>query len=418
MGIFFGAETRSSTSPTFAEPPVPAFLGAPTGSSSSTSVSRNPDAALTVPTVWACVGLLANAVSMLPLETYRRSDVGVPRRDKDPLIITEPADRMTQSEWLHMLMVSMLLRGNAYGLITARDPDTLMPTQVSLLNPDKIRISVADNGRPIYKIGSSETDRYNEIWHVRGLTMPGSRLGLSPIAYAASAIGVDIHSRSFASGFFSAGAHPSSILSTNLPVNQDQARTIKDRFIAAVRGREPAVLGSGVTYTPIQVSPNESQFLETQQANVAQIARYFWIPPEMVGGSGGNSMTYANVEQRSLDFLTYAVSFWLKRIEDAVAVLLPGTQYVRFNTAALLRTDAETQAKVDNMHLAGKTRTPSEFRERDGLPPMTDAQKVEADMVPLTITPQGAAKALPALKAPPGPEAAVPAADMQGVVNA
>jgi phage portal protein BeeE len=73
-----------------------------------------------------------------------------------------------------------------------------------------------------------------------------------------------------------------------------------------------------VKYTPIQVSPEESQFLATQQANVAQVARYFWIPPEMVGGSGGNSMTYANVEQRSLDFLTYAVSFWLKRIEDAM----------------------------------------------------------------------------------------------------
>ena len=124
-------------------------------------------------------------------------------------------------------------------------------------------------------------------------------------------------------------------------------------------------------------------------------------------------MTYANVEQRSLDFLTYAVSFWLKRIEDAVFTLLPGAQFVRFNTSALLRVDAQTQATVDNMHLAGKLTVPSEIRAREGLAPFTPAQMAEADMVPLTITPNGGAKALPM----PGSTAPVPTADLQGVTG-
>jgi len=128
-------------------------------------------------------------------------------------------------------------------------------------------------------------------------------------------------------------------------------------------------------------------------------------------------MTYANVEQRSLDFLTYAVSFWLKRIEDAFFPLLPEPQYVRFNTSALLRTDAETQAKVDVQLLAGKVKTPTEVRAERDMPPMTDAQKAEADLVPLTITPTGAPKALPALKQNPGEPAVIPAGDQQGAVN-
>lgn len=78
MGIFFGQETRKAT---FVEPPIPAYLGAsvpvrtPVGSSDP----------LIVPTVWACVGLLANAVSMLPLETFKRDPDGVPTRTKSTL---------------------------------------------------------------------------------------------------------------------------------------------------------------------------------------------------------------------------------------------------------------------------------------------------------------------------------------------
>jgi HK97 family phage portal protein len=419
VGIFFGREQR--TGQTFAEPPIPPFPGATMFGGTSSAIAATPDKALAVPTVWACVGLLSNAVSMLPLETFQRSGGGVPRRVDDPAVVTSPAATMTQSEWLHMLMVSLLLRGNAYGLLT-REMVGGVPTVtgVDLLSPDNVQVTRdRETGRVVYKLGNSQVDRSADIWHVRGLTMPGSRVGLSPISYAAATIGVDIHSRTFASDFFSDGAHPSSIITSDQQINQEQARTIKDRVIAAVRGREPAVLGAGVKWEQIQVSPEESQFLATQQANVAQIARFFWIPPEMVGGDGGNSMTYANVEQRSLDFLTYAVSFWLKRIEDAVFSLLPDPQYVRFNTAALLRTDAATQAQVDNMQLAGKTRVPSELRSRDGLPPFTDDQRVEADMVPLTITPNGGAKALPALKTPPGPEAPVPAADdQQGAIHA
>jgi hypothetical protein len=87
-----------------------------------------------------------------------------------------------------------------------------------------------------------------------------------------------------------------------------------------------------VDVQPISLRPDESQFLETQQANISEIARFFGIPAEMVGGKTGSSLTYANVEQRSLDFLTYGVAFWLKRIEDAFFDLLPQPQFVKFDT--------------------------------------------------------------------------------------
>jgi hypothetical protein len=45
---------------------------------------------------------------------------------------------------------------------------------------------------------------------------------------------------------------------------------------------------------------------------------------------------------------------------------------------------------------------------------MTDAQKTEADLVPMSIGVTGKPKALPALKMPPGAEAPVPVDDVSG----
>jgi HK97 family phage portal protein len=205
----------------------------------------------------------------------------------------------------------------------------------------------------------------------------------------------------FAYGFFRDGAHPSSILTSDEEFTQDQARSIKERFVAAVQGREPSILTGGMKYQPIQVAPNESQFLETQKYNVAQIARIFGVPPEMIAAEAGNSMTYANVEQRSLDFLTYSVQPWLTRIETSLAKLLPGRKHVRFDTSVLLRTDLETRLKATAIGIASHQLLPDEARAMSDLPPMTPEQKAEADLIPMTVTPSGLPKALPS-SAPAG----------------
>lgn len=409
MGILFGAEKRS-LNPTFSEPPVPPFPGANIYGQAGIGA---PETALVVPTVWACVNLLANAVSMLPLETFRRAG-GVPSRAVDPPLIVAPCGDMTQSEWLHMVMVSLLLRGNTVGRIVGRD-GMMRPTQIEIQNPDLVDVKVdRDTGAITYRVGQ-QVVATADIWHVRGLTLPGQKVGLSPISYAAATLGVDIGSRKFAREYFDGGGIPKAVLTSDQKLDQNQSQTIKDRVKAAWSAREVAVLGAGLKYQQIQVNPEESQFLATQQANVGQIARYFNVPAGMVGGTEGGSMTYSNVEQRSIDFLTYSVSFWLKRLEDALFPLLPQPQFVRFNTEALLRTDAETQAKVDVQLTAGRISTTSEIRAKRGLPPLTDEQIAEMNWVPqLTINPNGGAKALPAAPTP-GAKPAAPEPELTTV---
>lgn len=417
MGIFLGSARPTERRGYFPEPIIPPFYGADPSGGRGPSLRSQPDMAFTVPTVWACMTLLAGSISSLTLETFRRTS-DVPVKITDPPLVASPSGDMTSSHWVHMLMMSLVSRGNGIGRIVARDA-YLRPLQIDLLDPDQLDITVdRDTGVLTFKYKKTQQEiPRGDVWLLPGLSLPGQPLGLSPISYAAATLGIDLASRKFATDFFDGGGVPKAVLKTDQSVNNEQARTVKDRLMAAMRGREPIVLGAGLDYQMISVKPEESQFLKTQEANVAQIARFFGVPPEMVGGSGGHSMTYANVEQRSLDFLTYTLAPWMKRIEDALSALLPTNQYVKFRTEDLIRTDAHTRAQVDMFRIASKVKTPTEVRESMGLPPMTAAQKAEADMVPLGIGPLGRPTALPGLNTPPGPVAPTPSDDQQGGPN-
>lgn len=333
------------------------------------------DRALQSSAVWACVRLLSDSVSMMPLSAYTlRGDVRVPV--PQPPFFVKPSSDANMSEWVYMVMVSLLLRGNAYGRIVRRDRDGY-PVQIELLSPDSVTVTTdPETGALVYRVNQKDLDAEN-VFHMRAFRTPGSRLGLSPIEYAARSINTDAAASGFALDFFKDGAHPSAILSSDSTFNAEQAQTIKRRFVAAINGREPAVLSGGLKYDQIQVSPEESQFLETQKYGVSQIARIFGVPPEMIAGDSSNSMTYANVEQRSLDFLTYSVQPWLTRFEATLATLLPGLRHVRFDTSVLARVDFATLIGASAVAINSKQMTPDEARAYRDVAPLTDEQKAE-----------------------------------------
>jgi HK97 family phage portal protein len=378
--------------------PLPAFPGVGGGGSGVGPMSS--EGALSVPTVWACVSLIANAVSMMPLKAYDLNAL-VPTPLPLPPVLLNPAAGMTQSEWLNSVMVSLLLRGNCYGQIVSRSQVDGRPTQIELLNPDTVTVKIdRQTGDLTYKVGRVDVPT-EDIWHVRGMTLPGGKVGQSPIAAAASVLTTDISSRQFAGDYFNAGGIPKAVLTSSMDMNQQQATTLKERLLAATRSREPLVLAAGVEYKPIQVSPEESQFLATQEASVSQIARYFSVLPEMVGGSSGGPLHYSSPELNATWFLNFTLMFWLKRLEDALFPVLPGNQYAAFDSSALLRADALTQAQIEIIQIAGRVRTRDEVRAANNLPPMTEAQLASLSDVPdLTITPKGGAKAEP-LPLPP-----------------
>lgn len=349
---------------TFPLPPIPAHYGQATSSAPQTA-----DGAMRISAVWACVRLLSESVSMMPLEAFGVNPDGTRRPIKPGPLLTKPSVDATLAEWVQMIMVSALLRGNAYGVHLSFDGNGY-PTQTELVNPDSVKVRVdPETGMLAYTVGVTPVPRENML-HIRGMRIPGMALGMSPIEYAARALATETAAGQFGRGFFEDGAHPSAILSTDANVTKEQAETVKARFKAAITGRDVAVLGAGVKYTAVQVKPEESQFLATQKFSINQIARVFGVPPEMIGGDSGGSMTYSNVTQRSLDFLTYAVQPWLTRIENAIFPLIPGVRHVRFNTSALVRMTPVDRWNVTKNRLTLGAATINEIRAEEGQPPV------------------------------------------------
>lgn len=353
MGILF----KRDQSP-FPEPIVPPYPMAFGG----TTV----DNAMRLDTVWACVRLLSDTVAMLGLQALddtSGTDVPIPSKKQPPVLI-EPAPGLLMSDWLRQMMVSLLLRGNAYAEWVGNPAKggRLIP-----LNPDTVRITVEDGKKTFRVRGEIKSN----IFHMTGMVFPGGVEGLSPIGYAATMLQTQMSIDDFARGYFQDAPHPAQVFTTDKPVNQTQAKEIKDRVMSAVPSREPLVLGLGLKMDTIAVSPEESQFLETQQFGVTRIARIFGVPPEMVGGGApGTNITYANITQRSLDFLTYSVQSWLIRFEQSLSQILPRQQKVRFDTSALVRMTPTDAAAMDRTLMNSGAKTINHVRADRGWEPV------------------------------------------------
>jgi HK97 family phage portal protein len=338
----------------------------------------NPGTALQHSAVWACVNLIASSISTLPLYAYRRGE-------RDPLpdlppILRQPSATMNRHDFLYAALQSLLLRGNCYGLIVDRAGAGLLPSQCELLAPDRVAVNVP-NGAIEYRVDGEVVDPAS-IWHVKAFTTAGNVVGLSPIAHARQSVGLGLAVEKFGAQWFGQGATPSGLLTTEQHINRQDALDLKEGWKARHEGnRDIAVLGGGAKFQPISISPEESQFLETSRANVATVARYFGVQPELIGGESGGSLTYANVEQRALDFLQFGLAPWLVRMEAALSGLLSSTTTVKFNAAALVRTDLLTRYQAHESAIRAGWKLRSEVWELEDLPPVAGIDDQEGPAV-------------------------------------
>jgi phage portal protein BeeE len=105
-------------------------------------------------------------------------------------------------------------------------------------------------------------------------------------------------------------------------------------------------LEEGMKYTPISISPEQAQFLETRKFQINEIARIFRVPPHMVGDLEKSS--FSNIEQQSLEFVKYTLDPWVVRWEQSIqrTLLSPEEKkryFVKFNLEGLLRGDYQSR---------------------------------------------------------------------------
>lgn len=333
------------------------------------TVDVTTDSSRTHSAVWAAQRLRADLVSTMPLIVYRRMPSGIEVEVASSGILQTPSSHgvgqpIDMCEWLYSSQMDLDSVGNAFGIIQERDA-TGLPSQIDLVSADTVSVSVKNRKITSYKIGKDKYDPV-DIWHERQYTVPGIHVGLSPIMYAARAIGSSLSAQQFALDWFSNGAVPGAILkNSDRTLQQAEASAIKKQWMASVGNGEPFVTGKDWEYSMVQAKAAEAEFLTTMEFSITDVARFFGVPADMIDGAGkGSSITYANVTQRNLQFLIMNIGPAVQRREAALTRLTPKPRRVELDTESLLRMDPLTLSTMIKNRILSKNLTPDEARSK------------------------------------------------------
>lgn len=328
------------------------------GSTSGKQVTER--SAMQMTAVYSCVRILSEAVAGLPLHLYRYKEGGGKEKAIDlplyRLMHDEPNPEMSSFVFRETLMTHLLLWGNAYAQIIRNGKGEVIALYP--LMPNKMRVERDENGSLYYEYihSSDEADTmknttvrltpYN-VLHIPGLGFDGL-VGYSPIAMAKNAIGMAIACEEYGAKFFANGAAPSGVLEHPGVIKDPQKvrEAWQSQFGGSQNANKIAVLEEGMKYTPISISPEQAQFLETRKFQINEIARIFRVPPHMIGDLEKSS--FSNIEQQSLEFVKYTLDPWVMRWEQSLSRALfteeeKKTLFFKFNVEGLLRGDYQSR---------------------------------------------------------------------------
>ena len=328
------------------------------GSTSGKAVTER--SAMQMTAVYSCVRILAEAVAGLPLNLYRYTEDGGKEKAIDhPLYLLlhdEPNPEMSSFVFRETLMTHLLLWGNAYAQIIRNGKGEVIALYP--LMPNKMSVDRDSQGQLYYTYqrGTDEALRDknqtvilrpSDVLHIPGLGFDGL-VGYSPIAMAKNAIGMAIACEEYGAKFFANGAAPGGVLEHPGTIKDPQRvrESWQSTFGGSGNANKIAVLEEGMKYTPIGISPEQAQFLETRKFQINEIARIFRVPPHMVGDLEKSS--FSNIEQQSLEFVKYTLEPWVIRWEQSIQRTLLSTHekaryFVKFNLEGLLRGDYQSR---------------------------------------------------------------------------
>lgn len=340
-------ETRAeSTGPTI-----------PVRSSGSRSVSL--ESSLGLSGIYRALAIISTSVGQLELHAYKRGR----QLAADPLLVQKPDVDRSRRSFLKRTTVSLGGTGESFWRVF-RDPSG-KPSGVRVLDPLRVGIGRDRNGRRYFEYREvweqtprrfrpvTDGGRSGEIMHLRLMEVPGLDRGLGPIQSCRASIAGGIDLRDYSEEWFHRSDIPSGVLSTTQQLNGDDAARYRDRWNESFTDHGVAVLGAGLSYSPVLLKPSDAQWLESRQFNITEQARMMGIPaPLLLAAVEGSAMTYQNMEHVDLQLMRHTVMDYLNVIEDALTELLASGTEARFQPFGALRSDNKTRAEINQIYVA------------------------------------------------------------------
>ncbi|UWT99016.1 phage portal protein [Proteus vulgaris] len=366
------------------------------GTSSSGKVVTA-DKAMQLSAVWACVRLLSESISTLPIKIYKSESDGSRSLAKEHpiyrLLCKQPNLEMTPSRFMLMVVASLCLRGNSFiekkyigSKLVALEP--LLPQNMTVKRSEQTGMLEYKYTDPLgQKIRTIPT---NKIMHIRGFGMDGI-CGMIPVKIGRDVIGAALSVEESAAKIFENGLQSSGFLSAEQPLNEEQRERIRSyllSFVGSKNAGKMMVLEGGMKYNNVTMNPEAAQMLESRTFSIEEICRWFRVPPFMVGHMDKQSSWASSVEGMNMQFLTNTLRPLLVNIEQEISrCLLNGDDdyYAEFSVEGLLRADSAGRSAYYTTALQNGWMSRNDVRRLENLPPIEggDIYTVQLNLTPL-----------------------------------
>lgn len=253
---------------------------------------------------------------------------------------------------------SMALFGEAFWYVLARDksPRTAgLPIALEVLHPLFMEVKTDDYGNPEYIYGSGQDRRKldpDDVIHIPFKSLPGARRGLAPVEYAGVAGALAMAAYEFGSAWFSQGASPSFLLTTDQKLGQAEVDRIAQKFLIEHSGLAsshlPLVLDNGLKAEKVMAAPDEAQYLQTLEYARQVIGAWFGIPQSKMPNAlqrQAESPPHTRQEETTT-FLQDTLSGYMVPLEEAHSGLLPDGVKAGFAEHLLAKPDAQFLAQL------------------------------------------------------------------------
>lgn len=353
------------------------------GSSSSAGVMVNPETAMRLSAVYACVRVLSESIAQLPLILYERSG---DRKDRAmaqklySLLHDAPNNFQTSFEFRETKMAHLCLRGKAYSYINRSVTGEIL--ELLPMHPDRIELKQSKD----YSISYIFTDfdnnkiplRQDQVFRLTGMSFDGVN-GISPITHQRESLGISIATDQHTARTFKNGAkmtgilkHPNTFKDKEV---RDRVKASWDESASGENAYSTPVLEDGLDWMPVTMSNKDAQYIESRKFNIEEIARIFRVPPHKIGHL--ENATFSNIEHQGLEFVTDSLVPWLVRWEQAIKrdLLTPAQRkryFAEFLVDGIMRGDSAARAAYYNSMWNMGAMSPNEIRTKENMNPRND----------------------------------------------
>ena len=326
------------------------------GAASKSGVRVTEQTALSIPATLQALRILTGVFAMTPLHHYEKTDRGRVDAGHIPearLLKSTPNSHQTAMAFFELMLADIMLAGDFFAYISRGHTGTAQA--LTRLKSGAVSIAEyfdrADGMILFYDAtlpdGSRERFAARDIFHVPGFSRNGLN-GLNPIQYARDALGGAIATANHASKFWSKGGRPSTVLSTEQKVGpEDKTRIRNDwaNLYAGPDGDMIAVLDQDLKADFLTHDMRASQFLETREFQVVDLARIWGVPPHLIFDL--SKATFSNIEQQSLEFVIYHLGPHYTRVAQAATKAFAGEGfYFEHLTDALVKGDLKSRMEA------------------------------------------------------------------------